>query len=310
MTLKKSLLGLLIAAVLVSFMMLPSLQGLRDRSDDQIKFSGEDTMKDLQVKIQKMREEIRRSGDTFDVDINPAMQYPLEQLCGLKEDLSIPGEAPVMEANADVMALPTNYTGYYTSVKNQGSCGSCWDFSTTGTVEGAVKKAGGGDQNYSEQYVLDCNTSGYSCSGGWFAFNMFKSPYGARLESCYPYTAVKGTCKSTCGSVKQISAYAEVCGSAVCSTSSIQTAVYNYGIVSVAVYCDSYMQAYTSGCFSRTASGSVNHAVCIVGWNATTPCSTGGWYVKNSWGTSWGQSGFIWIKYGCQQIGYRTTYCY
>ncbi|MGE5342408.1 MAG: C1 family peptidase [Candidatus Omnitrophota bacterium] len=306
---KKTLLGLLVAAVLVSFMMMPSLQGVRDRSDDQIKFSPDDTMKDLQVKIQKMREEIRRNGDTFDVNINPAMQYPLEQLCGLKEDVA-PANMPVVELPAQTMALPTSFTGIYTSVKNQGSCGSCWDFSTTGTAEGVLLKNTGTTYDLSEQYVLDCNTLGYSCSGGWFAFNMFAAPYGGRAETCYPYTATQGTCNATCPSIVTINGYAELCGAAVCATTDIKNLIYTYGLVSVAVYADSYFQSYTSGCFSRNKGSGINHAVCLVGWNDTTPCASGAWYLKNSWGTSWGLNGFMWIQYGVMRVGYKTTYAW
>ncbi|MGE5342407.1 MAG: C1 family peptidase [Candidatus Omnitrophota bacterium] len=307
---KKTLFGLLLAALLVSFMMMPSLQGLRNRADDQITISPNDTMRDLQVKIQKMREQLRRDGETFEVGLNPAMQYPLEQLCGLKEELA-PANVPVMELPTDVQALPTSYTGIYTSIKNQGSCGSCWDFSTTGTAEGVLKKLSGTTYDLSEQYALDCNTDGWNCSGGWYVFNMFCAPYGGRAESCYPYTAVKGTCKSTCGSVATISGYAQVCGSSsVCATTDIKNAIYNYGLVSVAVYADTTFQSYTSGCFSRNTGSGINHAVCLVGWNDTTPCSTGAWYLKNSWGTGWGISGFMWIKYGVMRVGYRTTYAW
>ncbi|MGE5342248.1 MAG: C1 family peptidase [Candidatus Omnitrophota bacterium] len=305
---KKTLLGLLLAAVLVSFMMMPSLQGLRDRSDDQITFSPDDSMKTLQVKIQKMREQIRREGGTYDVDINPAMQYPLEQLCGFKSDMS-QNEAPsTMELPAQTMTLPTSYTGFITAVKNQGNCGSCWAFGTTAAVESAILQAGT-NTDLSEQYVLDCNPWNYGCNGGFLALAMFASPYGGRLESCYPYTAKKARCKTTCGAAYTISNWAYIVNSSSIPTvDQIKTAIYTYGGVACAVYCDSLMQAYTSGCFSGTAAGSCNHAIELCGWNDTTPCTTGGWYMKNSWGTSWGMSGFMWIKYGSQMIGYAAAY--
>ncbi|MGE5342826.1 MAG: C1 family peptidase [Candidatus Omnitrophota bacterium] len=305
MTLKKSLLGLLFAAVLVSFIVMPSLQGIRDMSNDQIKFSPEDTMKDLQVKIQKMKEQIRREGGTYDVAINAAMQYPLDQLCGLKPEL-LKNDAPVVEEELQAVTPATIYTGYCSSIKNQGSCGSCWDFATCGAAEAAYYKTYGSWYDFSEQYVLDCNASGYSCAGGWFSFDTFTNG-GVPLENCYyRYTATKYVCEPNYCTTKYTLSGSKKVNSSV---SSIQNAIQTYGAVAVAVYADSYFQAYSSGCFSRNASGTVNHAVVLCGWD-TTQCTTGAWKLKNSWGTSWGVSGYMWIMYGVQQVGYNATYCY
>jgi C1A family cysteine protease len=310
---KKFVFGLFLAVVLVSFIMLPSLKGISRVGEDPIQFGEDDSMRSLQFKIQQMREEIAKNGDTFEVGLNPAMQYPLEQICSFNPDMK-PADDYLYEQNENMlsseMALPTSYTGYYTSIKNQGNCGSCWAFST---IAGAETDAllGGTTYNFSEQYVLDCNTSGYSCSGGFFAFNMCYGSYGCRLESCYPYTAVKGTCKSTCASVYKITGWSYVgSSSSVPTTTAIKTAIYNYGAVSAAIYANSYIQAYTGGCYSRNNSGSPNHAIQLVGWNDTTPCTGGAWYLKNSWGTSWGASGLMWIKYGYQKVGYAACYAY
>jgi C1A family cysteine protease len=317
MKLRKSLLGLVFAAVLVTLIMLPSLSGVSKRVSEEpvgdLTFNQDDTIGDIQAKIQKMREEIKKDGDTFEVGFNGAMEYPLEQICSLNPDMRESDYYLYEREDQDIsteMALPASYTGIYTSIKNQGSCGSCWAFGTTAQVETKAKR-GGTTYNFSEQYVLDCNTSGYSCSGGWWAFNMFISPYGARQETCYPYTAVKGSCKSTCSYVYRATSWAYVgSSSGVPTTTAIKTAIYNYGGVAAAVYANSYLQAYTGGCYSRTSSGSVNHAIQLVGWNDTTPCTGGAWYLKNSWGTSWGVSGFMWIKYGSQQVGYAAAHAY
>ncbi|MGE5342406.1 MAG: C1 family peptidase [Candidatus Omnitrophota bacterium] len=309
---KKTLLGLLFAAMLISFMIMPPLKGLKDRSDDLIKFSPNDTLMDLRVKIQEMRQQIRRNGDTYDVDINPAMQYPLEELCGLKEEMA-PFDVPVMELGtrsvSDSVVLPSSYTGYFTPVKNQLNCGSCWDFSTTGNVEGVFLKRTGKTYDFSEQYVLDCNTNGYDCGGGWFVFNMFCTPYGGRSEWLYPYKGIKGTCNTNSPEIGRINGYAQICGSAVCDPTSIKSAIYKYGTVSAAVYADYYFQAYRGGCFSGTASSYVNHAIVLCGWNDNAACG-GAWYLKNSWSIYWGEKGFMWIKYGSQKVGYRTTYAF
>jgi len=310
---KRLLFGLFVAVVLVSFIMLPSLKGINRVGDEPIQFGQDDSMKSLQFKIQQMRQDIAKNGDTFEVGINPAMQYPLEQICSFNPDMK-PADSYLYEQNENMlsseMALPSSYTGIYTSVKDQLSCGSCWAFSTIDECETVAKK-GGTTYDFSEQYVLDCNSDGYNCNGGFFAFEMCMSPYGCRLESCYPYKGTQGTCKSTCSSVYRISNWAYVGNSSsVPSTTSIKNAIYTYGAVSAAVYANSYIQAYTSGCYSRNSSGSPNHAIQLVGWNDTTPCSTGAWYLKNSWNTGWGVSGFMWIKYGVQKVGYAACYAY
>jgi C1A family cysteine protease len=95
--------------------------------------------------------------------------------------------------------------------------------------------------------------------------------------------------------------------SSVPAVSAIKQKIYDYGSVAAAVYADSYFMAYTSGCFSRNASGSPNHAIILVGWDDSR-CTTGAWRLKNNWGTGWGESGFMWIKYGVQKVGYAANY--
>ncbi|MGE5342682.1 MAG: C1 family peptidase [Candidatus Omnitrophota bacterium] len=325
MSVKKTLLGLLFAAILVSFMVMPSLQGIQklskdlnaDLTADPIQFSPDDTMKDLQVKIQRMRAQIRQEGGTYDVGINPSMQYPLEQLCGLKPELS--GETEFSQEEEIPMAmgfrsnpspLAASYNGYCSPIKNQGSCGSCWAFATCGAAEAAYYKRYGTWYDFSEQYLLDCNASGYSCAGGWFSFDTFGA--GVPRESCYyGYDGRKYSCESNyCTTKYTISGFNALCGNTVCSPATIKSAITTYGAVACAVYANSNFQAYTSGCFNGKATGTVNHAVVLCGYNDATPCATGAWKLKNSWGTGWGQAGVMWINYGSQSVGYKATYCW
>lgn len=88
-----------------------------------------------------------------------------------------------------------------TPPKNQGSCGSCWAFASTGGLESHILKAYGGSPtgiNLSEQQLLDCNSYGYSCSGGSSNAMRYWESTGPVNETCYPYTAVRGTCSSSC----------------------------------------------------------------------------------------------------------------
>jgi C1A family cysteine protease len=314
----KVLFGLLAVAVVVSFVCLPSLQaeshskrvGIDERAKkDDVRFE------EWNQRLEEMRYVIEKEGDQFTVGHTSATRYALEEICTLNPELADPnddlheyGEFNDVENAIDyTRALPTYYIGYYTSIKNQGSCGSCWAFSIVGVLEGAVKRSTGSSYNYSEEYLLDCNHYGYSCSGGYFsAHNDHKSPYGARYESCYPYVGSKGTCySSSCSIVKQISSWYYISGSSsIPTTTSIKTYIYNKGSVAAAVYADYYFQAYKSGTFTRNASGNPNHAIILVGWDD----SKGAWRLKNSWGTGWGESGLMWIKYGVQKVGYAGNY--
>jgi C1A family cysteine protease len=311
---KMWLLGLLVVVV-TAFVCVPLLQAVETaRNVEQDACQREnDQVEARELTLEQMQAVIDSEGYTFTIGHNPAMQYPLEQLCTLNPDLAGPEdillEGDEMEGLDSAMALPSAYTGYYTSIKNQGSCGSCWAFSIVGCFEGAYKKKTGSSPNWSEQYVLDCNTNGYSCSGGWFtAMNMNCSPYGSRTESCYPYVAYKKTCSSSCSYVARATSWAYVgSSSGVPSTDSIKQKIYDKGIVSAAVTADSYFQAYKSGCYSRNNTGSINHAILLVGWD-NTKCTTGAWRLKNSWGTGWGESGLMWIKYGVSRVGYAACY--
>jgi len=295
---KKWILGGL-ALVVLAFVFLPSLQAV---NEDHV-FQQEVRRQKIRNEIAQMRADIRANGWNFEVDVNPAMQYTIEQLCNFKPELQ-PMDCDYEEESAEILAplkLPAAYTGIYTPVKDQGSCGSCWAFGTLGAMEAAYKKKYGVTLDLSEQYLLSCNTLGYGCDGGWFAFAMCKSP-GAILESCFPYKAVDAPC-SYCANPTRY--YLPSYGSVSNTVSKIKSAIYTYGSVAAAVYVNSYFQAYRSGVFAGCTSGSVNHAIVLCGWDD----AKGAWLLKNSWGTGWGEQGFMWIKYGCCSVGYGASRC-
>jgi len=292
---------LLVVIVLVVFVFAPTLQAV-DR--------GIVTMEELKA----MRAQLAAEGHTYEVGMNPALRYSLDELCKLDPTLAGPEDIehirPIEEIELDgVMALPTAYTGYCSPIKNQGSCGSCWSFGIIGAIEGQWRKVLGTYYDFSEEYLLDCNSYGYSCSGGWFtAYNDVKYPKYIRYESCYPYKGSKGTCSPSTGCYADYITtwYYVGSSSGVPSTSSIKQKIYDYGAVSVAVYANSTFQAYKSGCYTSNYSGTVNHAVVLYGWD-DGQCG-GIWRLKNSWGTGWGESGTMRIGYGKQQVGYAACY--
>jgi C1A family cysteine protease len=179
--------------------------------------------------------------------------------------------------------------GAVTGVKNQGECGSCWSFSTTGALEGSEFIVNGKLISLSEQQLLDCSRQfgNYGCNGGW-PDNAFKyvEQYGIEAESTYPYTAKLGSCRYASGSVAvKLSKYADVTKrseSAFLSALAAQP-------VSICIDAEQIM-SYTSGIYNNANCGtSLDHAVLAVGYDT----SAGYIKVKNSWGTTWGESGYI-----------------
>jgi C1A family cysteine protease len=273
---------------------------------------------DHEAVLSDLRAEIAQNGDQYTVAYSPVCDIPIEELCTLKFDCAagsnimleddVFGERPGPDEDGLVgvqeLSASLDYTGCCGGVRNQGNCGSCWAFGSIAAVEGAYACQGGQSLNLSEKWILDCNTSGYSCNGGWFYFSD-----GNPLESgYYAYNAKKESCRTPWGTRYDIGGAYYVTGYPNPSVNNIKSRIQTYGGVGAAVYVNSSFQYYSSGCFTGCSNRSCNHAIYLCGWDDNRCGTTDVWRLKNSWGTSWGESGFMWIKYGCSKVGYSACY--
>jgi C1A family cysteine protease len=211
---------------------------------------------------------------------------------------AIPGKresGKVLNYVAPSTATAQDWTGIYTTpVKNQGYCGSCWAFSATEQLESDAWRVLGTEYILSPEQVTQCTAGAFGCGGGWTetAYAYIKNEGGIETDSDYPYTSYYGK-TGTCSAVKSM----EVVGLTGFTTITGETNMANYvlatGPLSVCLDANNW-NSYTGGIMS-TCGQQVDHCVQAVGVDTST---NGYWKVRNSWGTSWGESGYIRLAYG------------
>lgn len=188
--------------------------------------------------------------------------------------------------------------GAVTPVANQGLCGSCSYFAATSALEGVWKIATGNLIGLSQQQLIDCSKDGnYACFGGMadFSYN-YTIHDGLCSDNDYPYMAMSGRCRvRQCKSVVNVTSCANIySGNVQITEMLLKYLVANYTVS--AIVDASTWQNYRSGVIDNTTCYfSLNHAIAIVGYNDTVP-EENYWIIKNSWGTDFGENGYVRIR--------------
>ncbi|MBK8262779.1 MAG: hypothetical protein IPK80_15770 [Nannocystis sp.] len=191
-------------------------------------------------------------------------------------------------------------------IRDQSKCGSCWAFAAMGAFETSQRLVNGVTADLSEQRVLDCATANGkdagSCKGGWYSdvFEWLAAAGTVPHEHIDPYAAQERTCSTQAASSFKAKAWGWVSPKQLDpSVTEIKEAICKYGPVATTVNATKAFVAYTGGVFDERDPGIINHAVVLVGWDD----QRGAWLMRNSWGTKWGEGGYMWIKYDANSVG-------
>jgi C1A family cysteine protease len=252
-------------------------------------------------------EYIQQNNDDGTMGVTQFMDLTLEefkaQYTGLKGSSIPAGKAYLGRHTYSGAALPDDVDwstkGAVSPIKNQGSCGSCWAFSTVGSLEGRAQLAKGNLEQFSEQQFVDCDTTfgDQGCSGGLMD-QAFQYAEQADLctEASYAYTGAAGSCQaSSCTTglkSSDITGYKDVDATEEALAEAVAE-----GPVSVAVEADTVFQFYKKGIVKTNFCGAnLDHGVLVVGYGVESGNKY--WKVKNSWGTVFGEAGYIRLAKG------------
>jgi C1A family cysteine protease len=281
-------------------------------------------------KLTQLRSQIATQKLSFKVGYTAAMDFDLAKIAVLKVPTNLAKQISAQNALAvkRLKELPKmtpivttcsstgsrfdwRPLGAVTPVKDQGGCGSCWDFATIGAFEGSWRIVNKETIDASEQDVLDCSRMGDCTWGGWIAFQ-YLVQNGVATEASYPYHSTGGTCLTPMPRPYRADTWGYLGNDInIPSVAALKHALCIYGPLYVSVRATDAFQAYVSGVFDEHASGPVNHGVTLIGWDDSKKA----WLIKNSWGTGWGdvcgygaERGYMWISYTSNSIGFGAAW--
>ncbi len=221
-----------------------------------------------------------------------------------------PGKGGGSGAQFDELCSPSAtafaWLGKVSPIRDQGACGSCWAFAALGSYEASQQIVNGAALDLSEQRALSCARDGQadagSCKGGWYTdvFAWMGTGGGLTREAEEPYVAAEQTCDEQRAAPFRVKSWGWVTAQGQTPTvAQLKAAMCKYGPVATTVFASSAFVAYTGGVFNEKNNAPLNHAVTLVGWDD----SKGAWLLRNSWGSGWGEDGYMWIQYGSNSIG-------
>jgi len=233
-----------------------------------------------------------KNEETYTMAPNQFMDMTQEEFVQTYLNLVVPEHKMNVEevaTNGVPNAVNWVSAGKVSAVKNQGSCGSCWAFSAVAALESRERIANTGTTSFSEQQLVDCSRSygNQGCNGGWMdqAFAFVKD-HGITDTGSYGYVARDQACKKTDGAYK-ITGYKDS------AEGNCNAVISDLGGRPLSVAVDATNWSFYAGGVFRNCAKNLNHGVLLVGVDAS-----GTWNIKNSWGGSWGNSGFISLASG------------
>ena len=290
----------------------------------------------IKQNLATLRSRIQSEKLTFQVGYTEAMDKSLAQLTGLKVPANVAQLATqvnarainfmkideaarirykippvVLSCSASQPAWDMRKQGKVTPIRNQATCGSCWDFAACAAWEVSNLIRNGATVGLSEQQILTCSGGG-DCTGGWYmpVFDWMIN-HGVCAESACPYTHLDNPGSKAAWTALPSPNHAIAWGfvrpdAGIPSVADMKKAICAHGSVAVAFRATAGFQSYVGGIFNEHDPGPINHAVLLIGWDDAKQA----WLMKNSWGTWWGDTcgygterGYCWIAYNSNSIG-------
>lgn len=268
-------------------------------------------LRDLGNEFQEALETCEKEGATYTIDLDA---YP-ESIDISATEIAVPDipieqdvESSFVEKKEPARLKRFSWADHngVSAVKNQGKVNCCWAFAVTSVFECGIKIRQKYEVDLSEQDLVSCNQFGFTMeSGGDARAFYFFQQYGGVQEQAHPYTGKPSQCRAYLQRPFRLNGVSAIANNVL----QIKTAIYNYGPVYTCAAVDKNFGFYSGGVFNHDCYDKLNHGLTIVGWDDTMG-TRGCWIIKNSWGTDWGEQGYINVEYGKCKIGTGAVFIY